>query len=60
MDISPTKFFKSQSPSLGWRSLLIYPLAVVWPSGWVGVHAPYQSHLFMMIVAVYATLGIFL
>lgn len=41
--------------------LLIYPLAVVWPSGWAWESgAPYHSHLFMMIVAVYATLGIFL
>jgi hypothetical protein len=41
--------------------LLIYPLAVVWPSGWAWESgAPYQSHLYMMIVGVYATLGIFL
>ena len=34
---------------------------MVWPSGWAWESgAPYQSHLFMMIVAVYATLGIFL
>jgi hypothetical protein len=41
--------------------LLIYPLAVVWPSGWAWESGPpYQSHLFMMIVGVYATLGVFL
>lgn len=41
--------------------LLVYPLAVVWPSGW-GWHsgAPHQSDYFMMIVGVYATLGVFL
>jgi len=38
--------------------LLLYPLAVVWPSGWAW-DAPYQSHLFMMIVGMYATLGVF-
>jgi len=38
--------------------LLLYPLAVVWPSGWAS-GAPYQSHLFMMIVGMYATLGVF-
>lgn len=45
----------------GVACISLYPLAVVWPSGWVWESgAPYQSHLFMMIVAVYATLGIFL
>jgi Family of unknown function (DUF6632) len=46
---------------IGVAFLLIYPLAVVWPSGWAWESgAPYQSHLFMMIVGVYATLGVFL
>ena len=41
--------------------LLIYPLSVVWPSGWAWHSgAPYQSMYFMMIVGVYATLGVFL
>jgi FtsH-binding integral membrane protein len=45
----------------GVACLLLYPLAVVWPSGWTWEPgAPYQSHLFMMIVGVYATLGVFL
>ena len=45
----------------GVACISLYPLAVVWPSGWVWESgAPYQSHLFMMIVGVYATLGIFL
>jgi hypothetical protein len=41
--------------------LLVYPLALVWPSGWAW-HAgmPYESDYFMMIVGVYATLGVFL
>jgi hypothetical protein len=41
--------------------LLLYPLAMAWPSGWAW-HAgmPYQSEYFMMIVGVYATLGVFL
>ena len=36
----------------------IYPLGVVWPSGWTwgGGH----SHYLMMIIGVYATLGVFL
>ena len=41
--------------------LLLYPLAVVWPSGWAWHHgAPYQSDYFVMIVGLYATLGLFL
>jgi hypothetical protein len=40
---------------------LVYPLAMVWPSGWAW-HAgpPAASDYFMMIVGVYATLGVFL
>jgi hypothetical protein len=41
--------------------ILLYPLAMVWPSGWAWhPGAPYQSDYFMMIVGLYATLGIFL
>jgi hypothetical protein len=41
--------------------LLIYPLAIVWPSGWAWHQgAPYESQYFMMIIGVYATLGVFL
>jgi hypothetical protein len=45
----------------GVGSLLIYPLALVWPSGWAWHQgAPYESQYFMMIIGVYATLGVFL
>jgi FtsH-binding integral membrane protein len=41
--------------------LLLYPLALVWPSGWAWHSgAPHQSDYFMMIVGLYATLGVFL
>ncbi|MGP4053314.1 DUF6632 domain-containing protein [Mycobacterium sp. 4D054] len=41
--------------------LLLYPLAAVWPSGWAWHHgAPYESDYFMMIVGLYAVLGVFL
>lgn len=41
--------------------ILVYPLAVVWPAGWAWhPGAPHQSNYFMMIVGVYATLGLFL
>ena len=36
----------------------IYPLTMVWPSGWAWGHE--QSHYLMMILGVYATLGVFL
>jgi hypothetical protein len=36
----------------------VYPLTIVWPSGWVW-HAG-QSEYLQMIIGVYATLGIFL
>jgi hypothetical protein len=40
---------------------LVYPLALVWPSGWMWHEGPpVASHYYMMIVGVYATLGLFL
>ncbi|HZQ11213.1 MAG TPA: DUF6632 domain-containing protein [Pseudolabrys sp.] len=36
----------------------IYPLGIVWPSGWTWGHG--HSHYLMMIIGVYATLGVFL
>jgi len=41
--------------------LMIYPLAIVWPSGWAWHQgAPFSNNYYMMIVGVYAVLGIFL
>ena len=40
---------------------LVYPLAIYWPAGWSWHHGPpAESQYFMMIVGIYATLGIFL
>jgi hypothetical protein len=40
---------------------LVYPLAMVWPSGWAWHDGPpHASQYFMMIVGIYATLGVFL
>lgn len=36
----------------------IYPLLILWPSGWAWGHG--HSHYVMMIVGIYATLGVFL
>ena len=35
-----------------------YPLTILWPSGWTWGHG--HSHYLMMIVGLYATLGVFL
>jgi len=46
---------------VGAACLLFYPLAMVWPSGWAWhAGAPYDSQYCMMIVGIYATLGVFL
>ncbi len=40
---------------------LLYPLAIVWPSGWAWHDGPpAASDYFMMIVGLYITLGIFM
>jgi hypothetical protein len=40
---------------------LLYPMSMVWPSGWAWHEGTPQSNdYFMMIVGIYATLGIFL
>lgn len=40
---------------------LVYPLAMFWPSGWAWHEgSPATSDYFLMIVGVYATLGVFL
>ena len=39
--------------------LLVYPLSIVWPSGWVW-HGGEGYYYFQMIVGIYAVLGIFL
>lgn len=45
----------------GLACICLYPLALVWPSGWAWHEgAPHDSLYFMMIVGVYVTLGVFL
>ena len=39
--------------------LLVYPLSMVWPSGWVW-HGGEGVYYFQMIVGIYAVLGIYL
>ena len=59
--MSPQALLKSALAAFGTIFLLVYPLAIVWPSGWAWhAGAPQDSQYFMMIVGVYATLGVFL
>ena len=39
--------------------LLVYPLAMIWPSGWQW-HGGEGEYYFQMIVGIYAVLGVFL
>ena len=40
---------------------LVYPLAIIWPSGWAWHEgSPASSQYFVMIAGVYATLGVYL
>lgn len=58
---SPYKLLQFALVVFGAIMLLLYPLAMAWPSGWLW-HAgsPHHSQYFMMIVGVYGTLGVFL
>ena len=59
--MSPRTLLKVALAVFGAVFLLVYPLAIVWPSGWAWhAGAPQDSQYFMMIVGVYATLGCFL
>ena len=59
--MSANRLLQLASAVFGATFLLIYPLFIVWPSGWAWhAGAPYESQYFMMIVGVYFTLGVFL
>lgn len=57
----PYRLLQLALAAFGAIMLLLYPLALVWPSGWLWhPGTPHQSQYFMMIVGIYATLGVFL
>ena len=59
--MTPYKLLQLALAVFGVVALLLYPLAVVWPSGWAWHEgAPYESQYFMMIVGLYVTIGVFL
>lgn len=53
------KYLKLVLRVFGVVFLLVYPLSMVWPSGWVW-HGGEGVYYFQMIVGVYAVLGIYL
>jgi uncharacterized protein DUF6632 len=58
---SPYKLLQFALVVFGAIMLLLYPLALLWPSGWVWHSgSPHHSVYFLMIVGIYATLGVFL
>jgi len=59
--MTPHKLLQAALVLFGVTCCLLYPLAIVWPSGWAWHGGPpAASDYFMMIVGLYATLGIFL
>src|SRR5262249_44239170 len=61
LTMSPQRLLQIALALFGAVFLLVYPLAIVWPSGWAWhAGAPHDSQYFMMIVGIYATLGVFL
>jgi len=59
--MNPYKLLQYALALFGVVALLLYPLAAVWPSGWAWhAGAPHESQYFMMIVGLYATIGVFL
>jgi hypothetical protein len=58
---TPYKLLQFALALFGVVALLLYPLSIVWPSGWAWhAGAPHDSQYFMMIVGIYVTIGIFL
>jgi hypothetical protein len=61
--VNPTTSYRLLRIALvvsGVAMILLYPLSVVWPSGWAWHHGPpYESNYFMMIVGLYVVLGAF-
>lgn len=56
-----TKLLSLALRLFGFIFLLVYPLAMIWPSGWAWHEGmPASNDYFLMIVGVYATLGVFL
>jgi hypothetical protein len=58
---TPYKLLQFALALFGVVALMLYPLSIVWPSGWAWhAGAPHDSQYFMMIVGIYLTIGVFL
>jgi hypothetical protein len=53
------KLLKAALVAVGAISFLVYPLGLVWPSGWLW-HGGQGNYYFLMICGVYAVLGVYL
>jgi hypothetical protein len=58
MPRNQTKLLRIALLAFGIAFLLVYPLMIVWPSGWAWTPGQYEYE--QMIVGIYATLGVFL
>jgi hypothetical protein len=58
MSKNQTKLLRIAVLVCGIAFLLVYPLMIVWPSGWAW--KPGQHEYEQMIIGIYATLGVFL
>jgi len=58
MDRAREKRLRIALIAFGCAFLLVYPLMIVWPSGWMW--QPHQHEYEQMMVGIYATLGVFL
>jgi hypothetical protein len=52
------KYLQAALLAFGIVALLLYPLMLVWPSGWAWT--PAQTEYEQMMIGIYATLGVFL
>jgi hypothetical protein len=59
--MTDNKLLSAALVAFGAAFCLIYPLAMFWPSGWAWHEgSPASNDYFLMIVGVYATLGVFM
>jgi hypothetical protein len=58
-DITREKYLKIALVVIGFISFTIYPLSLIWPSGWLW-HGGHGQYYLQMICGIYAVLGVFL
>jgi hypothetical protein len=58
-EASREKYLKFALVAVGFISFTIYPLSLIWPSGWLW-HGGHGQYYLQMICGIYAVLGVFL